>query len=183
MKMRLLAVTSAAALMAAGAAAEAGTCSISDVTTSTACVSTVPGGPGGNVKTQQMNDNIVFGHNDWFEIGFDADIIGIVGGALSGTWALTGPLTWGSGVYAIALKGGTDNAVYLIDPSVTSGTWNTDGLLNNGGNHPKLSHAKLFGTAALTDVPPPSAVPLPAAGFLLVGALGGLAVIRRRKRA
>jgi hypothetical protein len=36
-------------------------------------------------------------------------------------------------------------------------------------------------TVTYDDPPPPSEVPLPAAGFLLLGAMGGLAALRRRK--
>ncbi|MDO9639504.1 MAG: VPLPA-CTERM sorting domain-containing protein [Pseudotabrizicola sp.] len=47
-----------------------------------------------------------------------------------------------------------------------------------GADNFKLTSASL----AVYGTPAPSVVPLPAGGFLLIGALGGLAALRRRKR-
>jgi hypothetical protein len=67
------------------------------------------------------------------------------------------------------IKGATDNAAYLMNKAFTSGSWNVVDLdLPNSGGDPDLSNVTLFGTAPLAPVP------VPAAGFLLIGALGGL---------
>ena len=70
-----------------------------------------------------------------------------------------------------------------------------NGLNGSAGNPPPLSFAGLdagtyrvgfFENGSPTNVQADfrvSAVPVPAAGFLLVGALGGLAALRRRKKA
>jgi hypothetical protein len=70
--------------------------------------------------------------------------------------------------------GGSTPATFLIHNTFGQGlkiTWNS---VSGGGNG--LSHYNEFGTA----LPP---VPLPATGVLLIGALGGLAAVRRRRRA
>jgi hypothetical protein len=184
--LKAVAVAGVLALMASGA--HATTCDILNFTTSTDCVPTVGGGGGGNVTAAQMNIQAIFGETTWsqlaelekpnlqsnpfvFSVEYGPD------GAQSGTWSLNPLLTWGTGLYAFAIKGATDNAVYLMDTAFTSGTWNVLDLENNGENNPDMSNIRLFGTTALAPIP------VPAAGFLLIGALGGLAALRRRKTA
>lgn len=184
--LKTLAAAAVLAVMAAGSV-QASTCNILQFTTSTQCTDPVPGGPGGNVTAATMNSNNVFGSNQWSLLAtlekpgsqsapFLFSVTYGPNGAQSGTWALNPLFNWGAGLYAFAIKGATDNAVYLMDKAFTSGTWNVLALDNPGG-HPDMSNIRLFGTAPLAPVP------VPAAGFLLLGALGGLAMVRRRRKA
>ena len=92
---------------------------------------------------------------------------------LSGTWSVT---SWaGIEKAMLVLKGGNGFAAYLLDLSAgLSGEWVTQALTNNGGNQPALSHVSLYTT--------PAPIPVPAAGLLLITALGGLGVAARRRR-
>jgi hypothetical protein len=193
---RTLAAAATLALLAP--VAQASTCDIANFTTSTDCVSPVTGGPGGNVTVTQMNAGPgVFGSTAWslidaisstllpgpqdsddgfFTFAYDGDL-------QSGTWSLNPLYTWGAGLFAFAIKGATDNAVYLMDTDFTSGTWTVNDLEGPRGGTPDLSNVQLFGTAdlVLRDVPPPPAIPLPAAGWMMIAGLGALAALRRRK--
>ncbi len=105
-------------------------------------------------------------------------IVSVTGvGALTGTWALFLPaaptgMMWTNLV--LALKSGVaqlnpDWAAFGLPNGVTSGTWS----IANGRQ--SLSHANLYGELA--------PIPVPAAGLLLLGGLGALAAMRRRRRA
>ena len=59
--------------------------------------------------------------------------------------------------------------------AVTTGGWETP--LNKQGNNSGLSHLTFY-----DSVPPTVVVPVPAAGILLITALGGLGVAARRRR-
>lgn len=59
---------------------------------------------------------------------------------------------------------------------VTSGSWFTP--TNNGGNQADLSHITFY-----DSVDPTVVVPVPAAGLLLLSGIGGLAALRRRRKA
>lgn len=84
---------------------------------------------------------------------------------------------------AVGLKSGgptNDNrwAVFGLDPAVTSFEWAID-VKNQG-----LSHIVLYG---VVDNGPPGGggtpvVPLPASGLLLIGGLGGITALRRRRK-
>lgn len=151
-------------------------CSTSQFTVSTDC----EGAYGGNDANQSLDG--LFGEDDWFEI-FKVDASSGTDGILtvtaavdqkSGTWSVTG---WDGFTKVMAvLKGGSSFSAYLVDLSVTSGTWNTLGLAKgNGDPAPGLSHFTLYSTVA--------PIPLPAAGFLMLGALGALGVAARRRKA
>ena len=163
-------------------------------TTSTDCG--LPGvGNGGNADLALMTG--LFGVTNWTtDLGkidttkFVDDIDGLNfsitsdASNLSGTWELTAGWVFDPNeTYAFVMKGGSAGTIaYLIDNAVTAGNWfNTDIPANGGGNAPGLSNIQLFATGGLVpDMPP---VPLPAAGWMLVAGIGGLAAMRRRRRA
>ena len=89
---------------------------------------------------------------------------------IAGTWSLLDGFFFPEGEsFALALKAGPNSFVYLLDNDFTSGTWSTVDLDNKG-----LSNITLFGTT--------TPIPLPAAGWLLLGGLGALGFAARRKR-
>ena len=193
-----LSVTVAVVGSAASASVTLPTCDILNFTTSTDCISPVTGGSGDNVTADAMNDfgpDGAFGHTGWTLLDYldnpeNADVGDTQNskdGLFSitymaplykqGTWALNPLFNWGAGKYAFAIKGATDNAVYLMDLAFRDGNWFVNDLLNAGGNNPDMSNVRLFGTEPLAPIP------LPAAGWLLLAGLGGLAAARRMKKA
>jgi len=169
-----------------------------DVWTSTACVGELPGNDSpdnGNGANVNLNDPTNFGGDPLFgsiewsldsrydaEDGFDAP--GGVTGRLSiddvsddlfmGNWSVT---NWdGVGQAMLVLKGGDSFAAYLLNILAgTNGQWSTQALeVGQNFNQPEISHVSLYTT--------PAPIPLPAAGFLLIGALGGLGLAARRRR-
>jgi len=103
------------------------------------------------------------------------DIGLIVGGTpgQSGTWAFSA-LPAGYGDFLIVLKAANNPgfAVWLFsgpDAASTSGDWNVAWGKD-------LSHLSVY-----AKISPMSPIPLPAGGLLLMGALGGLGLLRRRR--
>lgn len=197
---RAAVVAAAFGVMTVAAQATTVTCNVINFTTSTACYSPVPGtggpGPGGgNVVAADMNGVLpsgAFGQTGWkliddiegtllpgpqvsddgfFTFTYDSNL-------KQGTWKLNFPWIWGEGVFAFVIKGATDNAAYLMDKNFTSGTWTVVDLdTPNGRGDPDLSNVRLFGTSDLVPIP------LPAAGWMLLAGIGGLAAMRRRRKA
>ena len=186
---------------AAPGAPGAPTCSISNLTTSTACAFPRVRNSG-NTDLGLMTN--LFGIEKWTtdlgiidttdgidNINFPFFSLTSNAGNTAGTWLLKAGLFFDPmKFYALVLKGGSNGSVaYLLNTSVRGGDWyNFDIPPNGGGNVPGLSNIRLYSTGDLVprptppDVPVPP-IPLPAAGFLLLGALGGLAALRRRRRA
>jgi hypothetical protein len=97
----------------------------------------------------------------------------------SGTWSLNPAVT---GVFAITLKAGNGFSAYAfnVDFLVDGGTFDT-ALAQLGNQNPAaLSHLSLFVFEG--DVPQPSQVPLPAAGWMLLAGVGGIVAMKRRKK-
>ena len=93
----------------------------------------------------------------------------------SGTWSYSPSAPDPAVVTSFVVKAGPGYSIYQWDNSsgtdFTNISWDTSTLGDSA-----LSHITFFDTGV-------SEVPLPAAGFLLVGALGSLAGLRRRRKA
>lgn len=104
---------------------------------------------------------------------------------LQGKWEIFNAATSVYGEFMMVFKSGqdanTDPAAFVgYILSAASGDWLSPLLVqsgNNAGDRRTLSNVELF---ARGD---PSVIPLPAAGWLLLGGLGGLAALRRRRKA
>lgn len=99
----------------------------------------------------------------------------------SGTWSLAS--FTGTGSLMIVLKAGSQYGAFLLSQASESlsGTWGITrefcSLKNVCSTIGKpLSHASVYYNT-------PAAVPVPAAGLMLLGGLGGLAALRRKRKA
>jgi hypothetical protein len=123
----------------------------------------------------------LFGQTDWVSLA-RVEGEGTSGGLMieygasgdyDGTWSYAGALYE---EMVLVLKQGATFTAYLFEDGIfEDGLWSTTELAF-GDNEGGLSHATIYGRGALL-----STVPLPAAGFLLLGGLAGLGLMRRRK--
>lgn len=147
----------------------------------------------GNIEqgnTPPYNDHVLNFLNDANVVLLDKEVGGgvfegllsITGlNATNGTWGLNLavlPANVVLGPLYLALKSGEGNgdpdwAVFALNGE-TAGTWK---IVSPGPGSQALSHANLYGSYTVEQVP------LPAAGLLLLGGLGGLAMVRRRRKA
>lgn len=158
----------------AGAAAQAATWTVNDTTCSnsditpeaSACFGFVDGNLYGSDSPDVNSDEFgtvegLFGYTDWSFIQGDEEFEGEADGAFdvaSNTYSMT----------AILLKGSDEWAAYLIDGGFSGP------LEYEMGNDRGLSNYLVVGRM--------SEIPLPATGFLLLGGLVGLGLVRRSKK-
>ena len=196
--MRLLSLAAALAL-ALPVTAEATTCTTAGATVSTSCIGAIPGNDQDTTVGSNVNVNAydpdgsgplpaggLFGISTWDEVARvnepdESDGILTVdynipdgSNLTAGTWSVT---SWtGVASAMLVVKASNEFIAYLLDITAgTSGTWSTAGLTNKNGNLQDVSHITLYTT--------PAAIPLPAAGWALLMALGGLGLAARRRRA
>jgi hypothetical protein len=119
-------------------------------------------------------------------------IIAGEGGTLTGTGlgGKSGNWTFNQGtssyeIVAIQVTGGSNAATYLetpsllIPPGALAGDWNTDDIVNGGGNHPNLSHIEFYAR----EITHTHKAPEPVSLFLMGGGLAGFGFMRKKKRA
>lgn len=153
-------------------------CSVTNLTDAVQCAGPFEGNDSNSVLDQ------VFGFGEWHEIvkvdsGVSNDGLSVTTGT-SGTWSYTGDLGDYSSVM-VALKGGPSFSLYELEAGVTSGNWDTLGIVKgNGKAAPGLSHFTLYGRKSSSPVLPP--VPLPAPVLGLIAGIGGLAALRRMRQ-
>ena len=110
----------------------------------------------------------------------------IVSKGTEGTWSATGLGAFHDAM--LVLKAGNFFSAYKVDlvnfAAGTSYDWDTKGVATNDKGKPKdLSHASLYVAnpkGGGGDVPP--AVPLPAAGWMLLSAVGAIGAARRLRQ-
>ena len=135
--------------------------------------------PAPNDSEDALNDNTFFGMNTWEQVDkYDSDlnmnengILDMTGaGSTSGTYSFSGMAGY---VYTLVVKASPGFSAYLLGgTSASMATWDTLGLISNGGRTPGISHLSLYRAPA--EVPVPASLPLLAFG------LGAFAFIRRR---
>ena len=123
----------------------------------------------------------IFGMTGWTlaakagdESGGDGNVSFVAGPTNFGSpnWSLSNPNNY-SEIF-ITLKQANSFASFLLDTTMAlSGLWSTSGP---GNSLQGLSHASVYYRGT-----PPSVVPLPAGVVLMLTALGGLGLARRRK--
>lgn len=166
-------------------------CEVTSVQGATACAGIFEG----NNSPQNLNG--LFGVADWGAESKIDDLAGQV--SFAGTtlsvsnendgdedvWGLTGVGAYDSLMFV--LKGGNSFSAFLMDITTLSGSWDRNSMVTGGANTPvqnrsrgnELSHWSVY--VAGNGSPPPSPVPLPAAVWMLLAALGGLGMTRMRK--
>lgn len=122
----------------------------------------------------EVDPSVLLDKSDGASLVSGIEIVVTGMGTLAGTWSIALPTSLALTNVYIAFKSGNgqidpDWALFSITDGVLTGNWS----IANGNQ--SLSHVSLYGSVA--------AVPVPAAGFLLFGALAGLAALRRRKTA
>lgn len=138
-----------------------------------------PSNPGDQAIAGVIGDSVLLDKSDGasqvagFEITTDP-----LNSGLSGTWAIALPVDKILTNVFLAFKSGQgqldpDWALFSLPDGVLEGNWAI------AAGEQALSHVNLYGTVA--SAPPPAPVPLPAGGLLLLGALGGMAALRRRR--
>ena len=175
-----------AVILALSGVAQASTvdCNIATVTTSTACQI----GPGNNDRVSGMNAGLgFFGNNDWLLADKSDSSPLIPGFNLNFTGSDLKLGTWSVGDFGgytkavLVVKGGSVAWVaYFLDLTQLSGSWSTADIRNSGGNQPNMSHLSLYVADFRINVVTP--VPVPASAVLLLGALGALTALRRRRQ-
>lgn len=91
--------------------------------------------------------------------------------SFSGLWKILD----GTEIAYITVKAANSFALYEIDPESDTGTYTTLGILNNGGQQPKVSHIS-FWTVPGNEVPVPGLFSLLGAGLI------GLGIAARRRQ-
>jgi hypothetical protein len=144
----------------------------------TAYVSSCLGAGVGNINGNPGTDDFLS------DEGAGSGLVGIGSAAFSQVDnASTGTFSFASSLWdefssiAVGFKFGTGNQpdewfVFLLNPSVSSGTWDFVNVFDRGGG---LSHVQLYGTPG-TNVPEPGTLALLGLGMM------GVALARRRKR-
>lgn len=140
----------------------------------------------------------MFGHTDWQELGKAEDdlaggtkVTGTIGltvtnnangapwaGDTEGKWSVNANAFATFGRIFIVVKSTDAFATYLFDGKSlpTGGTWNTHAFPGNNNNFHGISHFTVFAGGT-----PISTIPLPAGGLLLLTALGGIGLMRRKR--
>ncbi|WP_414545678.1 PEP-CTERM sorting domain-containing protein [Nostoc sp. CCY0012] len=179
-----------------------GSCSLTDVTynsgvAATSCIGELEIGSSGWAFQNDVlgnGDPLLSKLNQLFAVNYDWSFVGKdettgksatafdgYSDAKTGTWSVTQPI---NGPFAISLKASTGFSVYLFetfDKAITSGTWATLGLLNNGGKQPNLSHISLF-TASYIPPHTPTPKPVPEPGSLVALGLVASGIVMSRRR-
>ena len=161
----------------------------------------------------QVNTDAMFGYTDWMYDAKDNNVDGVDDGTNSLSLSLTGGTLAGGadgagtgdlgGLWSIisnafdlyddimiVFKSASAEIIdpnmyvaYLLTDGTTSGAYQSPFINTKNGNLVDISHVSIYYRGDGDDGTPP--VPLPAAGFLLLGAMGGLGVAgwRRRRKA
>lgn len=191
--MRNLALAAVLSLAAGAAGAATATCNVTDadghpvagytvsVTDSAGCYAWGNGNINGNVLHDPILNAADMGGNTFEPVATPIDGIayigevGVDGGSATGYNKASGTIDIGSlgdgySDLVLAIKFGDNWASFLISAEDNPFTYSISPKKGAG-----MSHVLLYGV--------PAPVPLPAAGLMLMGALGGLTVAKRRRKA
>ena len=155
-----------------------------DVSGATDCEISSAGNDKTTISPMTVNRGGGFFDTDTWEYEGRLGSAGLTGTASgkSGTYDLSAMFAGMTGDVMLVFKSGrgTKLVAYELDLDDLAGTWTTpfdcDRFACNAKGKPKhVRHISVYSNLA--------PIPLPAAGLLLVGALGGLALVRRRRNA
>ena len=83
----------------------------------------------------------------------------------SGTWSIPELAAY------VTVKAANSFNLFALNPAASSGSWDTNDILNNGGQQPNVSHISYWsaGSPPVVDVPEPSTIALFGLGLAALG--------------